>query len=262
MKTQRIIILAAVLCALAVGLGYTYKCIKADQLLGPESPPSTELEDIPRNGVKLAEPAPEASLEIELEVPKAEPLTQFNIAMPFFTQAPHSNWDYPWQEACEEASILLVANLYQNLDLNADSFNEGLLNLVDWQMQNFGAYEHSSVAQTVQMIEANFGLSTSVHKNPSFEDIQNILNKGNLIVAPFAGKELKNPNFKNGGPNYHMSVIKGYDTEKMHIVTHDVGTRNGANYVYSWDTIERALHDWHDDNILLGESLIIEVHRP
>lgn len=196
--------------------------------------------------------------------PKVQPkepelASTLNIEMPFFTQAPHGNWDYPWQEACEEASVLLVANLYNEMNLDVDSFNQELLMLVDWEMETFGAYEHTTVAQTQQMIEENYGLETRAHQDPSFEDIQNILNKGNLIVAPFAGKLLNNPNFQNGGPVYHMIVIKGYDAAKQQIVTHDVGTRNGANYVYSWDTIQNALHDWHDDDILLGESLIIEV---
>jgi hypothetical protein len=108
-------------------------------------------------------------------------------------------------------------------------------------------------------MQSNFGYESIIHDSPSFEDIQNILDQGHLIIAPFAGKLLKNPNFKNGGPVYHMLVIKGYDADKMQIVTHDVGTRNGANYVYSWDIIQNALHDWHDDDILLGTPRIIEV---
>ena len=56
-----------------------------------------------------------------------------------------------------------------------------------------------------------------------------------------------------------MLVIKGYNAETMQIVTHDVGTRNGEDYVYDWSVIENALHDWHDDDILLGDKKIIEV---
>lgn len=211
-------------------------------------------------------PAPTSWVEWEDAVPNEETPTEtansLNIDMPFFTQAPHSNWDYPWQEACEEASVLLVANLYQDLQFDTETYNRALLDLVDWEMATFGAYEHTTVAQTLQMMEENYGLEGVVHEDPSFEDIQAILNRGNLIIAPFAGKLLGNPNYKNGGPLYHMMVIKGYDIEKNQIVTHDVGTRNGADYVYDWAIIELALHDWHDTDMLQGVPRIIEVIRP
>ncbi|MBT4384392.1 hypothetical protein HOD30_01445 [Candidatus Peregrinibacteria bacterium] len=201
-------------------------------------------------------PAPTISQITDGGIPKT-----LNLDLPFYTQAPHANWDYPWQEACEEASILLVANSYNNWNLDLETYNDELLKLVDWEVDYFGDYEHTSVDQTAEMLKINFELESTIHQNPTFADIQNILSKGNLIVAPFAGKLLKNPNFKNGGPTYHMLVIKGYDANKMQIVTHDVGTKNGEDYVYSWDTINKALHDWHDEDILLGEAKIIEVHH-
>lgn len=226
-----------------------YKDHQSKLLEGPDAPEGTSWVDI--------EETVDESLDESSDGP-----AQLNIDIPFYTQAPHGNWDYPWQEACEEASILLVANAFNKMSLDTEEFNRELLELVDWQMEAFGAYEHTTVAQTVEMMEANYGLETVVHDNPSFEDIQEILQKGNLIVAPFAGKLLDNPNFRNGGPPYHMLVIKGYDAEKNQIVTHDVGTRNGADYVYDWSTIEAALHDWHDEDILKGTPRIIEVIHP
>lgn len=224
-------------------LGLSFQNYQESLLTGADAP-----EEIPF----------EAFEEIEFN----EELTALNIDVPFYTQAPHANWDYPWQEACEEASILLVANVFNEMNLGLEAYNTELLKLVDWEMETFGAYEHTTVEQTVQMITENYNLETVVHSDPDFETLQSIINNGNLIVAPFAGKLLGNPNFRNGGPNYHMLVIKGYDAEKMHVVTHDVGTRNGENYVYSWETIELALHDWHDDDILLGSAQFIEVIRP
>ncbi len=182
-----------------------------------------------------------------------------NIEVPFFSQAPYSNWDYPWQEACEEASILNVANVFKGMNLNLESFNTELLRLVDWENSYFGDYKHTSVDQTVEMIKTQYNLRTEVRENPTFEDIKTIISNGHLIVAPFAGKLLGNPNFRNGGPNYHMIVIKGYDSAKMEIITNDVGTRNGSNYIYSWTTIQNALHDWNSGDITLGAKKIIEV---
>jgi hypothetical protein len=252
------LILTLLLIAIAGGSAvFVYKQQAREALLGPDAPETTSLEDI-----ETSTPSVKTEDDTDPLVQTGEYPETLNIEMPFYTQAPHSNWDYPWQEACEEASVLLVANLYNEMNLDLEAYNTELLRLVDWEIEVFGAYEHTTVAQTVEMIETNYGLETQIHEYPSFEDIQAILNKGHLIIAPFAGKYLYNPNFKNGGPIYHMAVIKGYDAMQRHIVTHDVGTRNGANYVYSWEVIENALHDWHDDDILLGTPSIIEVIAP
>lgn len=239
-KIRFILTLLAVTALLAL-TATAYKQHKSETLKGPDAPEETSLE----------------------EVLKAEEATSYlNIEAPFYTQAPHANWDYPWQEACEEASVLLAANALKKMNLDLEAYNTELLRLVSWEVEYFGDYEHTSVDQTVEMIEINYGLETRVHEDPTFEDIQEILNEGHLIVAPFAGKLMFNPNFRNGGPNYHMILIKGYDAEKMQLVTHDVGTRNGENYVYDWNVLQTALHDWHDDDILLGEKKLIEIFPP
>ncbi len=214
--------------------------------------------------------SPTAPVEAEWTVKTTAPETptlsetpvELNLELAFFTQAPYSNWDYPWQEACEEASVLLVANKLLALNLSTETYNTELLDIVNWEIDRFGAYEHTTAEQTAEILKERYGLGSKIHDNPTFEDIQKILNEGHFIIAPFAGKKLNNPNFKNGGPNYHMLVIKGYRKDPAQIVTHDVGTRNGANYVYSWETIQNALHDWSEPDILEGTPRIIEVLNP
>ncbi|MCR4279964.1 MAG: hypothetical protein NUV82_00890, partial [Candidatus Komeilibacteria bacterium] len=39
----------------------------------------------------------------EIELP-----AEYNLDVPFMSQAPHANWDLPYQEACEEASLIMV----------------------------------------------------------------------------------------------------------------------------------------------------------
>ena len=31
-----------------------------------------------------------------------------NLSVPFTSQAPEQNWDEPWQDACEEAAVLML----------------------------------------------------------------------------------------------------------------------------------------------------------
>lgn len=186
------------------------------------------------------------------------PPKELNLEAPFYSQAPFANWDYPWQEACEEASVLLVANAYYNHEWNTSEFNEQILALVEWEKRMFGSYEHTDVEQTAQILEEYLYLDVVIHENPTFEDIKSILARGHLIVMTFAGKELGNPFYSNGGPNYHAMMIKGYKEDNK-VIVHDVGTRRGEDYVYTWNVIENSLHDYAEP-IQNGAKRYIEVH--
>ncbi len=182
-----------------------------------------------------------------------------NIKMTFYPQAPYADWSMPYQEACEEASVLLAANLFKEINLDREGFHVELLKLVEWEKERFGDYLHTDIRQTESIINEYFNLKTTLHENPTLDKIASIIAKGNIIIAPFAGKLLENPYFTNGGPRYHMLVIKGYNLATKEIITHDVGTRRGENYMYSWDRIWTALHDWHEQDMLSGKKMIIEV---
>lgn len=185
---------------------------------------------------------------------------ELNLKAVFYAQAPFANWDLPWQEACEEASVLLVANEYFGHNWSRSDFNDEILKLMDWQNERFGDYKHTNVDQTAKMLTDYLGLKTVIHENPTFEDVQRVLARGNFIVMTFAGKKLGNPNYRNGGPLYHAILVKGYK-EGEKIITHDVGTRNGEDYVYSWSVVENALHDYADP-IESGAKRMIEVLPP
>jgi len=248
-RRKKSIIIALILIAIATPLAWIlYTKWQEIRTHGGTAPEAVSMESVETPAIA------EDVTAVTPEIPVA-----LNLEMTFYSQAPFGNWDYPWQEACEEASVLLVANEYNKMNLTRESFNDELLRLVDWEKVYFGSYEHTTVAQTAEMLKLQYGLNSIIHEDPSFEDVQKIVANGHLIVAPFAGKLLGNPNFRNGGPNYHMLVIKGYNSEKMQIITSDVGTRNGENYVYAWETIALALHDWHDTDITLGKKLLIEV---
>lgn len=183
-----------------------------------------------------------------------------NLKAVFFPQAPYGNWDLPWQEACEEASVMLVANVYLDKNWTIEQFNQEILKLVDWENKKFGDYKHTSVAQTSEILGQYFGLKTVIHENPTFEDVKNVLAQGHFIVMTFAGKELYNPFYRNGGPNYHAMMVKGYK-ENGKLIVHDVGTKRGDDYVYAWPVIENALHDYAEP-IYKGAKRMIEVLPP
>jgi hypothetical protein len=198
----------------------------------------------------------EATTEISLEDLPGE----LNLDAPFYPQAPFADWGYPWQEACEEASLLLVVNEYFNHNWTREEFNNEILELVEWEKKRFGQYEHTNNYETAQILKEYFGLSSVIHEDPTLEDVKLALGKGHLIVMTFAGRELGNPFYTGEGPIYHAMTIKGYKKGDK-LIVHDVGTRNGENYVYDWSTIYNALHDYAEP-IQKGSKYMIEVIPP
>ena len=164
------------------------------------------------------------------------------IKMTFVAQAPHANWDMPYQEACEEASLIIVDHYLKGTTLSADIADADIQAMVAWQIEHFGNYEDTTAAQVKQIAEEHLGLSARVVYDPTIDDIKKELAQGNPVLIPAAGRDLGNPYFSGEGPWYHMLVIVGYDSDEF--ITHDVGTRRGENYRYNQDVLYDAIHDW------------------
>jgi hypothetical protein len=168
-----------------------------------------------------------------------------NLDVPFTTQAPYANWDLPYQEACEEAASLMVDAYYRGKTGRMDpaEADAAIKQLVDYQNQTIGNYLDTTAQQTADFIKGSFGYKNVIVKPlTSPDDMKEAIALGYPVILPTAGKLLNNPNFKNGGPPYHMLVIRGY-TDKV-FITNDPGTRNGLEYTYSYDTLMNAAHDW------------------
>ncbi len=275
-KTQ--LILLAVLILVIAGEGYLY--FKQNKYWKEEVPAAVDVRTIDNNslvsnemtavhnGQADMEEGPDLNAGADLNDnarsvepnDKPAPPDELNLKAVFYSQAPFADWDYPWQEACEEASVLLVANEYFGHNWSREEFKNQILELVDWEIDQFGDYEHTSVDQTAKILEDYLGLETVIHEDPGLDDVKEVLADGHFIIMTFAGKELGNPFFRNGGPVYHAVLVKGYKKDDK-IITHDVGTKNGEDYVYSWSVIENALHDYAEP-IEDGAKRMIEVLPP
>ncbi len=253
-----LVIVVVALTSIVVVRNYRFSSIKTVDL-----PPDTDFSQLSQtmSPIAAATPSSQASTNAVATIAAvAELPTALNLKAPFYAQAPLGNWDYPWQEACEEASVLLAANEYFDHQWTAEQFNQQILQIVDWENKIFGDYKHTTMAQTSQMLNQYLKLDTKIHENPDLNTVKQILADGHFIILPFAGKEVGNPYYNNGGPNYHVILAKGY-TANNELITHDVGTKHGENYVYDWSTIDAALHDYSDP-IDSGAKRIIEVFPP
>ena len=196
-------------------------------------------------------------LDIE-EVDDEELPSEILLDVPFYAQAPEWNWALPWKEACEEASIVLAhAYLTQN-DISLEQFKREVLELVDYQTQNFGQYIDTWVDDTKTMYDDYFDeWTTYILDDPTIDDLKRELAQWHPIVAPFAWRELWNSNFTNWWPRYHMALIIWYDDQFFY--TNDVWTRRGAQFPYTYDTIMNALHDFTQEDILTWAKRVLVI---
>ncbi len=166
-----------------------------------------------------------------------------NLAVPFSSQAPRGDWSLPWQEACEEASSILVDLFWRGQDASVEQMERDIYAAVDWQTRTFGYYEHTTAAETARMLREHFGYRrVEVVDDAGIADIAAAVRAGRPVIVPLAGRLLGNPYYTQPGPVYHMLVVKGI-AENGDIITNDVGTRHGRNLTYSPGVFLNAMHD-------------------
>jgi peptidase C39-like protein len=184
-----------------------------------------------------------------------------NLDVPFTSQAPHKIWDYDHEEFCEEASALMAVSYLKgdHSITNPDVADQQLYAIKEWEMTTFGYFADTTTAETARILTDKFDVSAVrlIHV-PTLFQIKTALSQGKVVLVPAAGRLLPNPNFKSPGPLYHMIVLKGYTRDGM-FITNDPGTRLGADFLYTYDAVMNAMHDWNDGDVLNGEKIVIIV---
>lgn len=175
--------------------------------------------------------------------------SKVNMDVAFATQAPNSDWGLPYQEACEEAALIQARKYFYNEKLDKAIMDAEIKKTVEWETAYFNVYTDTALSEVEIIAEQYFGLDAEISEDVSVENIKKQLAQGFLVLAPTAGRELGNPNFKQPGPIYHFVVIRGYKGDKF--IVNDVGTRKGEAYVYDVDVLINAIHDLPMVNNLL-----------
>ncbi len=183
------------------------------------------------------------------------------LDVPFTSQAPYANWKQPYQDACEEAAVVMAAAWRQNKPLTQKIADKMIRELVAYQIKTVGDYKDTNAEQTAKLARDFYKLNARIQYDVTHEDIRAELASGNIVIAPMAGQLLKNPYYTRPGPAYHMLVFIGYDDTTKQLITNDAGTRRGKQFRYSYATIDNALHDWTGSKktITKGRSAMIVV---
>ena len=105
-------------------------------------------------------------------------------------------------------------------------------------------------------IQEYFGYRRALVREATESSIKSALTNGYPVIVPAYGKALLNPNFRNGGPEYHMLVIKGW-TKDGKWITNDPGTRRGPDYIYGKQLLLDAIHDFNAEDMTLGRKVMI-----
>lgn len=134
--------------------------------------------------------------------------------------------------------------------------------MINFEEQN--NFEKSINTSQMKTITTEYlSYQSKIISDPSIEEIKEYISQNIPVIVPADGKNLfqENRYFSNGGPNYHNIVLIGYDDKQQKFIVHDVGTRHGANFKYSYDLIMESIHDFpkskKDEDIKTGDKNIL-----
>lgn len=206
-------------------------------------------------------PAPTKPAEAPAPAKKAQPAARPDsvlLPVPFLVQAPFGTWDALHEEACEEASIIMVVEAKKGLKTISVADGDRMIKeLVDWQSAH-GLGVSINLAEVGQVARERYNLSSRILKNPTVQQLKDELAAGRPVIVPAAGRTLGNPYFTAPGPLYHMLVLIGYSGTDF--ITNDPGTKRGANYRYNQTVLLNSIHDFVRGDILRGplRAIVIE----
>lgn len=258
MENWRKILIIIILIGCAFGI---YIIIK-DKQKGAES--STETQPMAETPVPAPEPEA-APVETSPSSTSSIPLPASTILdVPFTSQAPYADWDELHNEACEEASVIMINEyLSGNTDetIPTTEAEKQIQEMVAWEIETIGSHKDLTAQETVDFLAKDYlDIKNAKVYDFSIDAIKAKLSTGIPVIVPAAGRLLGNPNYKQPGPVYHMLVIKGYNDKNF--ITNDPGTRRGRSYEYTFERVEYAAHDWNGsaDNINSGPKVFFTLN--
>ena len=178
----------------------------------------------------------------------ASPAEHVELPVPFIPEMPEGVSGSPWVNACEEASIAMIAHYYSGrLEVSAAEAIKYMRTLFAFQDGLYRSNANSDATRSARIIEEAAGFRATIVEYPSLDDLKRELREGRPIMTFHYGFALGNPNipFLPTGSSFHTLVLKGYDDRTREFITNDNGDRSaGAGRRYPYDTFLDSLHDY------------------
>lgn len=170
------------------------------------------------------------------------------ISVPFVLQAPQGKWIQPYEDACEEA-VMVMLDAWAHGDtrdrIPADEADQRILEIVSLEREVLGYDRDTNIAAIARLINEYGTFEAYAVRNPSREDIKAEIDGGRPVVMPVWGKMLMkaNPYFSRPGPTYHTILVTGYDDAKEQFIVQEPGVGRGRNFRYPYKTVMDGMAD-------------------
>lgn len=250
-----------------------------------------DIEEIKIEESEIDEPKVEESRKTEI------PSSRKILDVKFYSQFPSRDYGLPFDEYCEEASLLNGIYYLTNrtptideylIDLNIIKEMEDKLFWINW-------YKNTSIKQTNLILQLfqnqdsfDIYLNTKTEEkkeeliqtltqktkykgwvlwkiiyNPTINDLTNAINRWSPVILPVYWRGINNIYFTPPWPVYHNILLKWYDLENF--IFNEVWTIRGDGYVYSKNLIMNNIHDFvkelYPENYLLWDSKALILYK-
>jgi len=187
-----------------------------------------------------------------------------NLYIPWTSQAPMGNWSEPWQNACEETSLVMLDYYYKNdRNLTKEIATQAISKKLADKNMSLGKSLDENSDTIIKLVDYFSDWHAYAVENPTVADIKNELESGRPVIGLFYAPALNNNQYHYPVAVYHVLVIKGYDDNTNEFITNDPGTSSGLDYRYSYTTILNALHDYlPDKQTASGKKIAIFTSAP
>lgn len=182
-------------------------------------------------------------------VAQAEQKEIVKLKVPYTSEVPLGSWVKPWNNACEEASIIMAESYYfGNETMDKKTAVKYMTPLFGIQNKIFGGNADTDSVRTARLLNEYLSVQANIQTDPTLDEIKEQLRQGKPVVTFHYAKDLKNPNhrWRVGGSYYHVMLLVGFDENTNEFFVHDSGDdKTGSYYRYTYDNIMDTLHDFN-----------------
>lgn len=162
-----------------------------------------------------------------------------SLTVPFTPQAPDGVWVEPWENACEETSVVMVGAYYAGASLSQKQAKSEINSILKTKNKNEGVSKDESPEKIVRLVKKIGKWDAKVAEDIDLEMIKKEIDEKHPVIFPFNAQKVNRYSLRTQ-VEYHVVVLVGYDDEKKEFIVNDPGSGQGENIRYSYDELLEA----------------------